>query len=413
MSEPVTLDIDRLGAQGHGIAEGRGGPHYVRFALPGERWRLAEGEPPEGLTTSPERQDPICRHFGQCGGCIAQHMSADLYRRWKESIVSQAFASRGIVTEIEPMRAVSAASRRRAVFGVAHKGGNVALGFREEGQHRLVDLAECPVLHPDIVKAFGVFRDIARIGLDDGEGGRLVVTRADNGLDVSLEGGSRELNADARSRLAQIAAGARLVRLAVDGTMVCMTGTPTLLLGGVAVGLPQGAFLQAVAEAEAMMGGIVIEAVGKAKRVADLFCGLGTFTFAMAKRARVLAVDADRRLLAALEKAAKGAQGLKPIVAKPRDLFREPLSRKELEGLDAAVLDPPRAGARAQAEALARSDVQTVVTVSCSPATLARDVRILIDGGYGLERVVPIDQFLYSPHVEVVAVLRRAGRRAR
>lgn len=401
------VEVTRLGAQGDGIAETPEGPVYVPLALPGERWRLEQGTPPERLTESGERQQPVCRHFGQCGGCVAQHMSPELYRPWKETMLAQAFAHRGIEIAPAPMRNVAAHSRRRAFFGVARRGDEVVLGFREEGRHSLVGLAECPVLDPAIVSAMPALRELARLALPDGSGGRLIVTRVDAGLDVAIENGKSRLGPDASAALARRAADAGLQRLSVDGTVVYLERTPSLELGGVRIELPAGAFLQAVPEAEAVMIELVTGAVAKAKAVADLFSGLGTFTFPLARKARVLAVDSERRSIEALDKAVRGATGLKPIATKVRDLMREPLSRTELQSFDAVVLDPPRAGAKAQAEMLARSRVPTIVMVSCNPATLARDARILIDGGYRLEGVTPIDQFIYAPHLEVVAVFRR------
>lgn len=407
-SKEMTVDVTRLGAQGDGIVDTPGGPAYVPFALPGERWRLVDGEP-ERLTASSDRQQPICRHFGQCGGCVAQHMSPELYRSWKSAALLQAFASRGIDVEPEPMRIVAAQSRRRAFLGVARRGGEVVLGFREEGSHTLVDLTECPVLDAAIVQAFPALREIARRALPADAGGRLIVTCAEGGLDVAIENGQgrQVLGPDASAVLARQAAEAGLQRLSVDGVVVYMVRVPSLTLGGVRVELPPGAFLQAVPEAEAIMIGLVTAALGKAKQVADLFSGLGTFTFPLARKARVLAVDSERRSIEALQKAARGATGLKPISTKVRDLMREPLARGELEAFDAVVLNPPRAGAKAQAEMLAKTRVPRIVMVSCNPATLARDARSLIDGGYRLEAVTPVDQFIFSRHLEAVAVFRR------
>jgi 23S rRNA (uracil1939-C5)-methyltransferase len=188
-----------------------------------------------------------------------------------------------------------------------------------------------------------------------------------------------------------------------------MRAKPLLRVAGVAVEPPPGAFVQAAAEAEAAMTALAVEAVGKARarRIADLFCGLGAFTFALARTARVLAIDADRAMVTALAAAARGATGLKPIEAKVRDLFRDPLSPRELNSFDAVVFDPPRAGAKTQAEAIAASKVKTIVAVSCNPQTLARDLRALVDGGYRLERAVAIDQFLFTSHLEAVAILVR------
>ncbi len=400
------VEIAHLGAQGDGVAETPNGPAYVPFALPGERWRLSDGTA-ERLTESPDRQQPLCRHFGACGGCVAQHMSPELYRSWKLSALLQAFAHRGIDIKTEPLRMVAPHSRRRAAFGVARRGDEVVLGFRREGTHTLVDLIECPVLDPLIVEALPVLRELARLALPSGAGGRLIVTRVEDGLDVAIEEGKARLAPETSAILARRAAEARLQRLVVFGQLVYMDRVPSIRLGGVRVELPRGAFLQAVPEAEAIMTDIVVREVGKARRVADLFSGLGTFAFPVARRARVLAIDADRRAIEALETAARAASGLKPISAKVRDLMREPLSRGELEGFDAVVLDPPRAGAKAQVEMLARSTVPKIVMVSCNPATAARDARILIDGGYRIGSITPIDQFIYAPHLEIVTVLHR------
>ncbi|PZN16495.1 MAG: class I SAM-dependent RNA methyltransferase [Proteobacteria bacterium] len=408
MADEVKDDIvriARLGAQGDGIVETSKGPVYLPFALPGEQWRL--GKVPERLTASDDRHQPICQHFGKCGGCVAQHMSPDLYRRWKEKALGEAFAHRGIEITPQPMRSVALHSRRRAFFGVARRGDEVVLGFRQEGRHVLVDLAECPVLDPLIVETLPLLRWLAGMALPDGAGGRLLVTRAQNGLDVAIENCAATLKPGMSEALARAVTQSPIRRLTVFGEVVFFDQLPTVLLGDVSVELPPGVFLQAVPEAEAIMADLVLQAVGKVKSAADLFSGLGTFTFPLACTARVLAVDSDRRSITALEKAARGSAGLKPITARVRDLMREPLSRLELEEFSAVVLDPPRAGAKAQAEMLAKSRVPTIVMVSCNPATAARDARTLIDGGYKLETVTPIDQFVYSAHLELVAVFRR------
>jgi 23S rRNA (uracil1939-C5)-methyltransferase len=218
------------------------------------------------------------------------------------------------------------------------------------------------------------------------------------------------LGARVAGELARLAADHGIARITIDGETIVERARPALVIGGASVEPPPGAFVQVAAEAEAEMVRLVVAAAGKAKRVADLFCGVGTFALPLARGARVLAVDGEEAAIAALVAAARHAQGLKPIETKVRDLFRMPLSPKELDGLDAAVLDPARAGAEAQARQLARSAVSVAICVSCNPGTLARDVRILLDGGYALDSVTPIDQFLYSHHVEAVAVLRRPAR---
>ena len=403
----IDIEIERLGSQGDGVAHHDGEPLYVPFGLPGERWRLHAGAFSQ-VTASADRREAICQHFLRCGGCMSQHMSDEVYAAWKEGIVAEAFRHRGIEVEIAPLARVKAGSRRRAYFGVERKGSAVTLGFREEGQHKLVDLAECPVLDPLIVQSVGALKAMARIAMRDREGGRLLVTRLDHGLDVAFENGRKDLPPLDRGDLARLAGEARFIRLAVGGEVIMQSARPVLTVGGVEVEPPAGIFLQAVPEAEAMIIDLVMKALPKrAKSVADLFSGIGTLTFPLARRVAVTAYDSDKRAMAALSAATRHAQGLKPIDARVRDLFRDPLSVRELNAFDAVVFDPPRAGAAAQAERIAQSKVGTVIAVSCSAATLARDARTLIDGGYAIDKVRPIDQFLYSPHVEVVAVFRR------
>jgi 23S rRNA (uracil1939-C5)-methyltransferase len=410
MSELRELLITRVGAQGDGVADVGGAPVFVPFTLAsesvmaevsGERGRLIEL-----LQPSASRIKPICRHFGVCGGCSVQHMAAESYRAWKRELVIAAFRARGLDVDVAPL-VEPGGKRRRAVFGVERSESGVAIGFHEAALHALVAIEECPVLEPKIVAVLPALgRLIAPLLSKRGEA-RLTVTLTKSGLDVQLEGSERRLTAEVRSRLAMGATNLGLARFAVGNDDVCETLPPFQTFGTVDVVLPQGVFVQAVAEAESEITRLVVEATGKAKSVADLFCGLGAFTFPLAARARVSAYDGDQAAIAALGGAAKKSSGLKPITARVRDLFREPLSALELNEHDVVVFDPPRAGAEAQARKLALSKVKTVVAVSCNAATLARDARHLIDGGYKFEVATPIDQFVYSAHVEVVAVFRR------
>jgi 23S rRNA (uracil1939-C5)-methyltransferase len=355
---------------------------------------------------SPDRRAPICRHFGTCGGCVAQHMSDPLYADWKRGIVVDALRHRGIDADVAPLASIPPASRRRAVLTARRTASGIVLGYHRRKSHDLFGLEECPVLSPAIVDQLASLRTlVAALGVADA---RLTVLATASGLDVALET-EKALTASDNARLVQAAAAqSRLARVAVNKAIAFERTRPILDIGGATATPPPGAFVQAVAEAEQMMSDAVLDATSKAKRVADLFCGIGAFTLRLARRARLLAIDADRTAVAALEAAARQSQGLKPIEARVRDLFRDPLSPRELEGFDAVVFDPPYAGAKAQAEALARASVPVVVAVSCNPATLARDLRILIDGGYRIDRIVPIDQFVYSAHVEAVVILRRA-----
>jgi 23S rRNA (uracil1939-C5)-methyltransferase len=410
MAERRELMVARVGAQADGVADDAGLSIFVPYTLPGERI-IAEVEGERArlidvLTPGPARADPVCRHFGRCGGCSAQHMTSEFYRSWKRDLVVAAFRARGLEVEAADLIAPPG-KRRRAVFTSERRDGVVALGFYEAASHALVSIEECPVLEPIIVAAIPELRDlIAPLLAKRGEL-RVTVTLTKSGLDVEIDGTERRLTPELRGALAASATRLRLARLTVAGETVCEMLPPFLTFGTVEVVLPPDVFVQAMAQAEAEMARRVVEAVGRARSVADLFSGIGAFTFPLAASSRVAAFDGSRPAIAALTAAAKKATGLKPVSACPRDLFREPLSALELNEHEAVVFDPPRAGAEAQAKKLARAKVKTVVAISCNPATLARDARHLVDGGYAIESVIPIDQFVYSPHVEVVAVFRR------
>jgi 23S rRNA (uracil1939-C5)-methyltransferase len=407
----LEVEIERLGAQGDGVAEGPDGPIFVPFTLPGERVLVAiesEGKRAdllEVLNPSPSRVAPICRHFGSCGGCALQHMEEGAYLAWKREQVVAALRARGLEPEVEAVRPVSLGTRRRASLALGRTGGTPALGYRRARSHDLVDIASCPVLSPRIEASLPKLKAVLEPLIGRKREARVSVTETAGGLDVLVEGvrpGPATLSA-----LAASAESLGAVRIAVGEDGVTLSGAPMVSFSGVDVKLPAGAFLQASKEAEAVLVSLVKEGVGRAKRVADLFAGLGTFTLALARQAAVDAYEADESALRALAEAARRMPGLKPIRTHPSDLFRSPLGSRQFDGYDAVVLDPPRAGAAAQSEELAKSRVKRLVAVSCSPGTLARDLRILVDGGYRIARVVPVDQFLYSPHVEVVASLTR------
>jgi 23S rRNA (uracil1939-C5)-methyltransferase len=401
--------ISRLGSQGDGIAETKTGPVYIPFTLPGERISAevdgTRGALTEIVEASPDRIPPICRHFGACGGCTLQHFAWDAYREWKRRRVQEALAQQRIVAEVEPVLGFPPHSRRRAAFTAVKSGRAVLFGFRRALSHDVTDIGECPIMVPVIEKALPALKVLSTTLLPQGEA-RILVTACDNGLDVLIEPESKQ-PAALSAHLAAQAQEAGIIRIGWRSDILLSAAPARVTLSGVAVDLPPGAFLQAVPEAEAAMARLVTEGVGKARKVADLFSGLGTFTFALARKAAVTAVEFDATLLAALTLAARHAAGLKPIATLRRDLMREPLSWQELNSFDAVVFDPPRAGAIARAQALAKSKVPRVVAVSCNPATFARDARALIDGGYKLARITPIDQFIFSPHIELVASFTR------
>jgi 23S rRNA (uracil1939-C5)-methyltransferase len=411
------LRIDRLGARGDGIADGIGGPLYVAGALPGEE---VEVEPEPGhpdrrhllriATPSVERIAPICPHFGVCGGCALQHWRAEPYRAWKRGLVVAALAQAGLDAPVGALIDAHGEGRRRAVFHARTIGRDTLdVGFSAARAHRIVPIDRCPILAPRLDGALAAAWAIAesfgpaRKPLD------LQVTATEGGLDVDVRG-TGPLTAVLMSALARVADAYRLARLTRHGELVAQRAAPVVRIDGATVTLPPGAFLQATAEGEAALARLVVAHCAGARRVADLFCGVGPFALRLAASARVAAADADAPAIAALARAGASAPGLKPVAAERRDLFRRPLVAAELKRFDAVVFDPPRQGAQAQARELAASSVPTIVAVSCNPATLARDARILLDGGYRLTSVTPLDQFRYSPHVEIVALLERHSR---
>jgi len=405
------LTITRLGSKGDGIAEPENGPVYVPFTLPGERIVAdvddSRGQLLDVTHSASERIEPICQHFGACGGCALQHLDWKHYLDWKRARIVEAMRLAGVDADalVEPVRAFGPHSRRRATFAACKTGKTLQFGFRRALSHDIIDFAECPILLPDFEAALPNFRELLSQLLPQGEA-RVMVTACDNGFDVGIDAKSRG-EFRLRQKLGDAAAASSVIRITVGGDPLLSLATPQVTLAGVKVDLPAGAFLQASQEAEAAMADLALSMTGKAKRVADLFCGLGAFSFALAKRANVTAIDNDGALMNAFSHAARRAQGLKPINGQTRDLMRDPLSPLELNRFDAVLFDPPRAGALAQANALAGSRVPKVIAVSCHPESFARDTRRLLEGGYSLKRVIPIDQFVYSAHTELVAELTR------
>lgn len=284
------------------------------------------------------------------------------------------------------------------------------LGYYEAMSHRIAAIEECPISRPEIVARLDDLRALAALVTSSSEPFRMTVTSTASGLDVSVEDSGR-LSDEARLKAADFTGRAGLARLSIGGEVIVEPKKPVVMFGTVAVESPPGAFLQATAEAEAAMAGLVTEHLGGSKRVVDLFAGSGTFALRLAAGAEVHAVESDAASLAALDRAGRFASGLRRVTTEKRDLFRRPLTVKELDRFDGLVFDPPRAGAEDQAKQIARSAIPRVAAVSCNPVTLARDLAILVAGGYRVTGVTPIDQFLWSPHVEAVALLEKPKRR--
>jgi len=412
-----TLTIARLGSGGDGIADTPGGPVYVPFTLPGEVVAVARVKNHATVMSmsvaSPERVTPPCVHFGPdgrngtCGGCTLQHAGDALYHPFKRNLVVAALKSKGLTPEVAPLVIARPGERRRVVFTARRTEKGMLLGFNQAGSHHIVSIDHCPIASDGIVLRLEDIRRVAGAIATSSEPFRLTVLETLSGLDLAFEGvktvGDRE-----RRAVTQCVLSLRgIARVSNDGEILIEPQKPEIDFGGVRVSPPAGGFTQATKEAEEAMAGLVLSAIGKAKRVADLFAGSGTFALRIARKAKVHAVEGEEKAVKALDHAARNTQGLKPVTVERRDLFRRPLMASELKAYDAVVFDPPRAGAEDQCRELARSGVKTIVAVSCNPVSLARDLAILTAAGYRIRLVTPIDQFLWSAHVEAVAVLEK------
>jgi 23S rRNA (uracil1939-C5)-methyltransferase len=400
------VEIVKLGSAGDGVAaDGL----YVAGTVPGDVVRVARhgqrGRVEEIITPGAGRATPPCRHFGRCGGCALQHIERGVYLAWKRDLVVTALKQRGFDNApVEDIRAVPPGTRRRASFKAKRMSTGVQLGFYEPESRNLVDLAECPILLPVLANLMPQLRRHLVCVMRPGDTVEMLVTAADEGIDLSFKL-KRGRDADILMGLAELASSLKLARLSWNGETVAVAHTPALRVGKFRVALPSEAFLQPTREGECILQDLVRSEIGTARQAADLFSGLGTFTFVLAESAAVHAADGDAAHIAALAAAAK--EGRAKVTSESRDLFRRPLTAIELERFDTVVLDPPRVGAQAQTQALAQSQVARILYVSCNPASFARDARILADGGYALRRVVPVDQFLWSPHVETFSVFSR------
>jgi 23S rRNA (uracil1939-C5)-methyltransferase len=407
------LVINHLAHRGDGVAETPAGPLYVPYTLPGETVEVEDvpGQPDRRHllkieTPSPERVEPFCPHFSVCGGCAIQHWAPERYRVWKRDLVTAALAQAGLDAPVDELIDAHGEGRRRATFHARQAGHGIEVGFAALRAHHIVPIARCPVLAPQLKGALEAARAVAQALKPQNKPLDIQATASDAGIDMDVRG-SGALNARRMTELAELAASHKLARLTRHGELIAQRATPAVMIGRARVTLPPGSFMQATAAGEATLARLVAGHIGTAKIAADLFCGLGPFALRLAERMRVAAFDADADAVAALKAAAALTQGLKPIDAEARDLFRRPLVAQEMKRFDALVFDPPRQGAEAQARELAKSAVPTVVAVSCNAATFARDVRTLTDGGYILKSVTPVDQFRHSAHVEIVARLDR------
>ncbi|HEY0270923.1 MAG TPA: class I SAM-dependent RNA methyltransferase [Sphingomonas sp.] len=397
----MTSPILRLAARGDGMT---GDGRAVPLAAPGD---LVDEF--GAITPGPHHQTPPCRHFPTCGGCTLQHVDDDAYAAYLVDRIAGALAAQGLSAAIADPHLSPPRTRRRASLRAERQGKRVLLGFNEGASRSIVDLAECWVMLPELFALLAPLRTLLATLLRDRRTAGVELALADQGIDLLLTGIDPEGLA-AVEAITAFARDRKLARLSIDGGLgpeARYEPEPaTVTLGGVAVGLPAGGFLQATADGEAALFDAVRDGVGEAGTIADLFAGLGTFALPLSARARVLAAEGARDAILSLKGAA--AMAGRRIVADHRDLFRRPYSAAELSRFDAVVLDPPRAGAKEQAAELARATCRRIAYVSCNPATFARDARTLYEGGWRIDWIRPVGQFRWSTHVELAAAFARA-----
>lgn len=408
------LTIDHVGHRGDGIAISHTLEVFVPYTLAGETVEAEEvsGHPDRRrllrvLQPSPERIEAFCPHFTVCGGCAIQHWRDDGYRGWKRDIVVQALRQAGIACDVGELEDAHGSGRRRVVLHARTATHDILkVGYAAQGARNIVAIDRCPILAPELKGVIEAAWAIAEALHQDRKPLDIQFTATDNGIDVDVRG-SGPIDAKATAALAKLAAQHRLARLTRHGEIVAQLKSPSVTIGPARVALPPGSFLQATQAGEEVLAAHVVALCSKARRIADLFCGVGPFALRLAPTARVDAYDSEAGAIDALRRASQVTRGLKPLKAETRDLFRRPLLPQELNELDAVVFDPPRQGALAQTQQLAKSRVPLLVAVSCNVATFARDAKILIESGYRIGRVTPVDQFRHTPHVELVADFHR------
>ena len=395
MRRLVDITIERMGEKGDGLSESRAYPR----TLPSENITLAG----KVIAASPDRVSAFCPVFETCGGCKLQHWREAPYREWKTALLASALKARGIESEIKHLIDAHGAGRRRVSLHVREIAGQWRAGFMAEGSHDLVPIDVCPILVPKLQNAPQI---AAKFGTIFGDCD-VAVAQVDNGLDVAIKA-SRKLAEKAIAQFAPMMNNFNIMRIAVNGETRAQQAVPLVHMGKALVELPIGTFLQATAQGEDTLGTLIVGYAKKSKRVLDLFSGAGPFTFRLAEKCTVHAIDSDKAAIAALQAAARKIQGLKPITAQVLDLFHNPYTPMDFKDYDAAVLDPPRAGAEAQCRNMAKSTLRRVIYVSCDVQSFARDAGILVGGGFKLVEATPVDQFKYSPHLEVVALFTRS-----
>lgn len=403
----MKVTIERLGHLGDGIADG---PVFVPKALPGE---VVEGEVVDGRMAAPRILEPssdrvkaACSHYKACGGCSLMHASDGFVADWKQGVVQRALETHGLNADFRPIVTSPAQSRRRAGLAGKRTKSGAMVGFHTRASGTIIEIPNCHLLDPSLKAAIPALEALTIVGTSRKAEISFLTTLSLGGIDVLATGG-KPLDGPLRIELAQVASQFGLARLTWEDEVICEATAPVQLFGETRVKPPAGAFLQATEAGENALVSAVLETVSGADKVLDLFSGSGTFTFPIAKSSEVHAVESEAAMLEALDQGWRFGKGLKHVSTEVRDLFRRPLLPDEIKGFDAVVIDPPRAGAEAQVAELAKSTVNRIAMVSCNPVTFARDVQTLAAVGFKLDFVQVVDQFRWSPHIEVAASLVR------
>ncbi len=403
----MTYTIRRLGHRGDGIADG---PIFAPLTLPGEEVEgTLDGDTLCDIriaTPSENRVRPPCSHFKSCGGCLLQHASDGFVADWKLGVVETALSAQGLSAEMRPILTSPPSSRRRAVLSGRRTKKGAMVGFHARASDTITPIPNCTLLHPALMDVIPALEEMTITGASRKGEASFTISLSQDGVDVATKG-VKPLEQSLFSPLVQIAEKYDLARLTWGDELVATRRPPRQRFGVADVVPPAGAFLQATAEGQTALTDAVVEAVGTASKVVDLFAGCGTFSLPLAKGSEVLAVEGDAAMMQALDQGWRHAHGLKQVTVEARDLFRRPLMPDELNRYGAISIDPPRAGAAAQFQQIARSEVPVVATVSCNPVTFARDAKMLVEAGYALDWVQVVDQFRWSPHIELAARFSR------
>lgn len=405
------LKVDFVGHKGDGVAHLNNNPLYVPYALEGEVITVKGNGPRREIdkiiTPSDQRIEPICKYFGTCGGCQLQHMGESAYLEWKMALVTEPLSRVGISLKPDAILTYANASRRKCVFNAQRSSKGMLLGFNEKSSSAIVALDSCPVLVPSINEQLDKIHDLVNSVPTTKHPLRVSILDTKNGLDIAIED-AKPLSETERQVLIKKTIAHKFSRLSVNIETLIKTSEPHIEIASTIVSPPPAAFVQALKQAEDDMSDIVSGFLKGCKQVADLYCGIGTFALKLAENSAVYAVEESGDALNSLDEAWRDTGGkLKQIKTEKRNLERRPVTFGELKKMDGLVFDPPRAGAELQCKQIAKSRVKKVAAVSCNPSTLATDLEILIEGGFKVKRIVPIDQFKYTPHVEVVVLLER------